>query len=71
MALPPGIPFIPGFSFIPIRLRLSNYALIGLVAYGLYAFGFTLIESIVLACFWMTLGAYLVLDYLYDLQLVA
>ena len=62
---------ISGLSFIPIRLRLSNYALIALVAYGLYAFGFTLLESLVLACFWMILGGYLVLDYLYDLQLVA
>lgn len=69
--MPPGIPFIPGFSFIPFRLRISNYALIGLVAYVLYAFGFTLVESIVIACFWMSLGVYLVLDYLYDLPLAA
>ncbi len=71
MILPPGLPFVPGFSFIPLRLRFTNYALIALVAYGLYAFGFTLLESLVIACFWMILGGYLVLDYLYDLPLAA
>ena len=70
LVLPPGIPFVTSFGLIPIRLRLSNYAIVGLVAYGLYAFGFTLLQSLALASIWMTLGVYLVFDYLYDLPLV-
>lgn len=40
-----------------------------LVTYGLYAFGFTLLESLVLASIWMTLLVYLVFDMVYDLPL--
>lgn len=43
--------------------------MIGLVAYGLYVFGFTIFQSLALASIWMTLGVYLVFDYLYDLPL--
>ncbi len=68
--MPPGIPFVTSFGLIPTRLRLSNYAVIGLVAYGLYALGFTVIQSLALASIWMTLGVYLVFDYLYDVPLV-
>jgi|GEM_PF-4576612 len=50
---------------------MSNYVLIGLTAYGLYNFGFSFFESLILACFWMALGVYLVFDYLYDLPLAA
>lgn len=71
LLLPPGIPFIAKLALIPLRLRLSNYALIGVIAYGLYIFGFTLMESLALASFWMLLAAYLVFDYIYDLQLLA
>lgn len=67
--MPPGIPFITSFGLIPTRLRLGNYAIIGLVTYGLYVFGFTVLESLALATIWMTLGVYLVFDYLYDLPL--
>ncbi len=70
MALPPGIPFVTGFGLIPIRLRLGNYAVIGLIAYALYALGFSILQSLALASIWMTLGVYLVFDYLYDLPLV-
>lgn len=71
LLLPPGIPFLTKLSLIPLRLRLSNYALIGVIAYGLYVFGFTLMESLALASLWVLLAAYLVFDYLYDLQLLA
>ena len=67
--LPPGIPFLPNFGRIPMRYRLTNYAMVGLVAYGLYAFGFTIIESLALGSIWMTLTAYLLFDYLYDVPL--
>ncbi|MDH3659241.1 MAG: hypothetical protein OEU92_04290 [Alphaproteobacteria bacterium] len=69
LLLPPGIPFITSFGLIPFRLRLSNYAMIGLIAYALYAFGFTLIDSLVLASIWMTLAVYLIFDYFYDIAL--
>lgn len=67
--MPPGIPFLTSFGLIPIRLRLVNYAFIGLVAYGLYVYGFTVIESIALALIWMIVGAYLMADYFYDIPL--
>ena len=69
LLLPPGIPFLTSFGLIPFRLRVSNYAMIGLVAYTLYTFGFTLIDSLILASIWMTLAVYLVLDYFYDVPL--
>lgn len=69
LLLPPGIPFITSFGLVPIRVRLTNYAMIGLVAYGLYAFGFTLLDSLVLASIWMTVAVYLAFDYLYDVPL--
>ncbi|MGI9500401.1 MAG: hypothetical protein ACR2P3_10195 [Geminicoccaceae bacterium] len=43
--------------------------MIGLVAYGLYAFGFTVLESLALASIWMTLAVYLIFDNIYDLPL--
>ena len=67
--MPPGIPFLTTFALIPFRLRLSNYAMVLLIAYGLYAFGFTLLESLVLASIWMTLLVYLIFDMIYDLPL--
>ena len=69
LALPPGIPFVTSFGLVPIRARLANYAMIGLVAYALYAFGFTLVDSLGIAVIWMTLGVYLVFDYFYDIPL--
>ncbi|MEM8950962.1 MAG: hypothetical protein AAGC99_16700 [Pseudomonadota bacterium] len=68
--MPPGIPFITSFGLVPIRYRLANYAMIGLIAYGLYVFGFTILESLALATIWMTLGVYIVFDYLYDVPLL-
>lgn len=44
--------------------------MIGLIAYGLYVFGFTILESLALATIWMTLGVYIVFDYLYDVPLL-
>ncbi|MGI9416491.1 MAG: hypothetical protein ACR2RA_01505 [Geminicoccaceae bacterium] len=69
LALPPGIPFVTSFGLIPIRARLANYAMIALVAYALYAFGFTVADSLGIALIWMTLAVYLVFDYFYDLPL--
>lgn len=67
--LPPGIPFITSFGLIPLRLRLTNYAMVVLIAYGLYAFGFTVIESLIYASVWMTLAVYLIFDILYGVPL--
>lgn len=69
LLLPPGIPFITTFALIPFRLRLSNYAIVALIAYVLYAYGFTLLESLALASIWMTLLIYLIFDMIYDLPL--
>ncbi|MEL6961220.1 MAG: hypothetical protein AAFO01_00600 [Pseudomonadota bacterium] len=71
LLLPPGIPFITTFALIPFRLRLSNYATVAVIAYALYAFGFSLLESLALASIWMTLLIYLIFDMIYDLPLTA
>ena len=69
LLLPPGIPFITTFALIPFRLRLSNYATVAIIAYALYAFGFSILESLALASIWMTLLIYLIFDIIYDLPL--
>lgn len=71
LLLPPGIPFITTFGLIPFRFRLSNYALVALIAYGLYAYGFTVLESLALASVWMTLLVYIIFDMIYDFPLMA
>jgi len=62
LSLPPGIPFVSNAGLFPFRLRLSNFALAGAVAFGLYAFGFTPMESVTLGLLWMPLAVYLVFD---------
>ncbi len=69
LLLPPGIPFVTSFGLVPLRLWFTNLALVGLVAYGLYVFGFTIIESLALASIWMSVAVYLVIDYLYNVPL--
>lgn len=62
LLLPPGIPFITSFGLIPFQLRLSNYVMLGIVATGLWLFGFTVIESLALGSIWMTVAVYLLID---------
>jgi hypothetical protein len=71
LLLPPGIPFLTTIALIPLRLRLSNYVIVALIAYGLYSFGFTVLESLALASIWMTLLIYLIFDMIYDIPLTA
>ena len=67
--LPPGIPFITSFGLIPLQVRLTNYAIFGIVAYGLWLYGFTVIESLAFASIWITLLVYLVIDYFANVPL--
>ena len=70
LLLPPGIPLITSPSLVSLQTRFANYAVVILVAYTLYAFGFSLLDSLGLASFWMTLAVYLVFDYFYDVPLL-
>lgn len=71
LLLPPGIPWVTSPDLLPIRWRLANIAFGGLATYSLYAYGFSLIDSIGLGFARFTLMVYLIFDYFYDVPLMS